>query len=287
MHVVNPKFVTPSRRKVENTISSSFNKKRKVLRTKLALADSVSLTFDTWSDRIMRSYLGITVHMLTDNMIFEGFLSDMVCFSGSHAGENIATHVLSVFGEFDRRRKICYIITNNASNTLKAIRDMSELLDEQSDDDGGNAEPPQDVVQDTAGEVETDETEIEDDSVTDVNDSEQEVNIVLDDVEPLTRDSLESVLINLVDMTKLRLSCGIHSLQLVICDGLKTAKFMSSVLSETSRLSTRIHTSGMFSTKFLKPFKTTVPCTNTTRWNSIYIQLFSVSKLTTQSCKCC
>jgi len=225
MHVVDPKFVMPGRRKIENAISSSFNKKRNALRTKLASTDSVSLTLDMWSDRKMRSYLGITVHMLTDDMVFNGFLLDMVCFSGSHTGENIATHVLSVLDEFAIRRKVCYIITDNAANMLKAFRNMSELLSEESDED---AEPPRDLMDDvdTAGlgvVGEIDETEIEVDS------DEQEVSIVLDGEEPLTEDMLESVLINLVDMIKVRLSCGIHSLQLVICDGLKTAKFMSSI----------------------------------------------------------
>ena len=101
----------------------------------------------------------------------------------------------------------------------------------------------------------------------------------VDGEEPLSEEILDVIMSNVDGLKNLRLSCGIHSLQLVVRDGLQCAKFMSPILSKASRLSNMIHTSGLFAEKFFDVFKKTVPCTNATRWNSTYIQLETISKL--------
>jgi hypothetical protein len=80
-------------------------------------------------------------------------------------------------------------------------------------------------------------------------------------------------------ITRRRLSCAIHSLQLVVLDGLKCAKFMSLILSKISRLATLIHTTVNLSENFFKIFNHTVLTTTDKRWNSLYIQFSAVAKL--------
>ena len=86
---------------------------------------------------------------------------------------------------------------------------------------------------------------------------------------------MERVLGNLrlSNVGKMRLSCGIHTLQLVVLDGLKSVKFLTAILSKTCKLATLIHTSGVFSDDYFASFKTTIPSTTNTRWNSVYLQL--------------
>jgi len=108
-----------------------------------------------------------------------------------------------------------------------------------------------------------------------VNDTTAET----DGEEPLNEDIVESILSNFDGIKKLRLSCEIHSLQSVVCDGLKSSKFMSLVLSKASRLSNMLHTSGLFADAFFVVFKKTIQHTNNTRWNSTFIQLEALSKL--------
>jgi len=125
-----------------------------------------------------------------------------------------------------------------------------------------------------------------DDEVVNVNSTEGtegnsniDMQIVVDGEEPLDCAVMEQIMPNLGSIGELRLSCGIHSLQLVVTDGLNCAKFMTKILSKTSRFVTLIHTSGNFRDKFLTVFRKTIPSSNNTRWNSIYIQLKAVSKL--------
>lgn len=133
--------------------------------------------------------------------------------------------------------------------------------------------------------TEQEEAGFDDDDIMERNDgalsgsTEEDFLAEVDGEEPLSEDILDVILSNVGGLKNLRLSCGIHSLQLVVRDGLQCAKFMSPILSKASRLSNMIHTSGLFAEKFFDVFKKTVPCTNATRWNSTYIQLETISKL--------
>ena len=278
MKVMEPKFVMPGRRKIENLIDSAYKTKREVLRNKLSSADTVSLTLDMWSDRRMRSFLGVTVHFLTPEMEFQSQVLDMASFSGKHTGDHIANHCLSLVDEFEIRNKLNYVITDNAANMLKAFKSMGELFPDINPVEEEDVNIIGNVV--TASVGDTDIAEI--DETAEKNEDEpsaEEDEMLLDGEEPIPDEASELVMNNLGTLNKQRLSCGIHSLQLVVTDGLKSVKFMSTVLSKCCRLATLLHTTGVFSEKFISLFKRTVPSTTNTRWNSIYIQLEAVSKL--------
>lgn len=136
MKVIDPKFIMPSRYKIESTIDVRYKMKREVVRQKLFSANAVSLTLDMWSDRRMRSYLGVTVYLLTADMQFEGFLLDFVAASGSHTGENVANHCISIVDEFEIRSTVCFVVTDNASNMLKAFKSMSDIFKDDESSEG-------------------------------------------------------------------------------------------------------------------------------------------------------
>lgn len=125
MHFVDPKFAMPSRKQVANTVFQAYKSKRQALLNKLSATDDVSLTLDMWSDRCMRSFMGVTVHFLSPAMVPESWLLDMSFFTGSHIGEKIANHCVSLAVEFNIRTKIAYIVTGNAANMMKAFKFMS------------------------------------------------------------------------------------------------------------------------------------------------------------------
>jgi len=178
----------------------------------------ISLTLDLWSDRKMRSFLGVTAHVVVTNqvtkhselmsllLIFESFLV-------SHSGANIAEALEDILEENSIKDKVGYLVTDNASN-MKAAFSVGFLDDEEqesSDDDDNEVANLNDQVWE------------------DLNESDQwEVNIVLQTV------------------GKQRLSCFAHTLQLVIGDGLKERRCISSVIAKASRLSTLLHRSTTF-----------------------------------------
>jgi len=225
-----------------------------------------------WSDRRMRSYMGVTVHCLSHDMQPETWLLDMSSFTGSHTAEKIGNHCVSLVDDFHVRPKLSYIVTDNAANILKAFKSMSELFPDDRfegdeltvEDEDKQSEESQDATRDDPVHQAADEITPEDDGE-----------------EPLSDETVETILSNSAKNKRLRLSCSIHSLQLVIGDGFKHAKFMTPIMSKASRLANMTHTSGLFSDNFFAVFNNTIPRTNNTRWNSIYIQLEALSKLDT------
>lgn len=60
---------------VHKDITSKYEVQKRSLIDLLESVDSVSVTVDLWSDRKMRSYLGITVHFMESNTLSTALLS--------------------------------------------------------------------------------------------------------------------------------------------------------------------------------------------------------------------
>lgn len=78
-----------------------------------------------------------------------------------------------------------------------------------------------------------------------------------------------------------RLSCFAHSLQLVIGDGLKEAKFISLAIAKASKLTSLLHSSTSFKNRFKATFGSgkSIPVANVTRWNSMFKQVQAITSL--------
>lgn len=110
MKVVDNKFKVPSRYKINVSISQRYDQKRAILRSKLLDVKHVTLTLDMWSDRRMRSYMGITVHFITPSMQLQNFLLDFAHFTGRHTGDKLSEHCANVIDDFELGTKIFMII---------------------------------------------------------------------------------------------------------------------------------------------------------------------------------
>lgn len=90
----------------------------------------------------------------------------------------------------------------------------------------------------------------------------------------------------LIDMarSRQRLSCFAHSLQLVIGDGLKEAKFISLAIAKASKFTSLLHSSTTFKNCFEATFGSgkSIPVANVTRWNSTFKQVQAITILTTK-----
>ena len=87
----------------------------------LEKVDSVSITVDLWSNRLMKGFLGITCHF-----IFDWSLRSLILgcnrFCGEHNAENIAQNYEELISFYKLKGKVTHIVTDNASNMLKAFR---------------------------------------------------------------------------------------------------------------------------------------------------------------------
>ncbi|CAF0890060.1 unnamed protein product [Didymodactylos carnosus] len=93
MHTVYPKFVVPSPRSIcRDVLPKTVEKVESELKRICKSSRFVSVTIDTWTDRRMRCFYGITIHLI-EQCLFKSYLLAFkylsVVFIGiSHRGEN-------------------------------------------------------------------------------------------------------------------------------------------------------------------------------------------------------
>ena len=68
----------------------------------------------------MHSYLGVTMHTFADGLPHSQLLAFQY-FPGSHSGEHIAEALEAAVIQNDLHQKIRYVVSDNASNMLKAM----------------------------------------------------------------------------------------------------------------------------------------------------------------------
>ena len=83
-------------------------------------ASDTSLTLDLWTNHHMRSYLGVTARFINGFQFISCMLS-CKWFKGRHTAENIYSSYEGIIQLFGIERKVKYIVSDNASNMIKAF----------------------------------------------------------------------------------------------------------------------------------------------------------------------
>ena len=147
--LLNACYTVPTR----NTTQKQLIARSDLLKTKVNVligeTDSVSITVDLWTNRQMRSYIGITMHVIVD---YEMKSAMLACqrVKGRDTGENIAQHYEDVISTYPLNNTRITIVTDNASNMVKAFAlpgfeiervtdsDDDSEVESDDDDDAGN-----------------------------------------------------------------------------------------------------------------------------------------------------
>ena len=248
MSVTDSQYRPPAQSTVTSHLGRMADDLQRHLSEKLAAIQSVNLTLDIWSDRRMRAFLGVTAHYVEHEMNdLSSALLACKRFEGSHTGDRIAAELESVLDLYNIKHKIDYVITDNAANMKKA---MTIALYSMENCEEGAASAYDDAA--------IDNPEIWQD-VDDIDQSE-----ILEMVNAHCR--------------KERLSCFDHTLHLVVGDGLKYTKCVSSALAKCCKISSLVHTSSLFHDAFEQAFgpNKSIPAAVVTRWNSTLQQIKSV-----------
>lgn len=197
MEKADTKYQVPSRKHLSSKLlhEKSVEIKNNLVNT-LKRAESVCLTIDLWSSRQMRGFLGITGHFILD----WAMKSVMICckrFKGRHTAESIRSEYEEVVTSFEIGFKIAAIVSDNASNMVKAfsIPGFDDFkVDHESSDE----------------EIDDVDKEIEDDQSDDLH---------------------------LSDCLPKHSRCFAHTLQLVVKDGLKDCSpHLKTVITKASNI---------------------------------------------------
>ena len=168
-------------------------------------AQSICLTIDLWTNRQMKSFIGITGHMLI-NYSLHSVLFACNRVKGRHTAANILSHYEEVVASFNIGHKIAAVITDNASNMVAAF----SLPGFQHEDSSDNSE---------------------DNTDSDIEDTDSD-NIV----------DTDSVL-EYLPTTHER--CLPHTLQLIVKDGLAEATQMKKTITKASTIARKLRKSGI------------------------------------------
>lgn len=137
LEVAEPRYSMPSRKYLSGKLLSERHSAiHDNIKSVMQKCTRVCLTLDIWTNRQMRSYLGVTGHCIIDFRLHSVMLA--CCrFRGSHTGEAIVDAFEEVVHLFGISRKVDTVITDNASNMRKAFRllTIAENDGTQTEDD--------------------------------------------------------------------------------------------------------------------------------------------------------
>lgn len=258
MNVVAHKWKPSSARYIKaQVIPSLYESVKEKVNAMLNEIDHLSVTIDTWCDRRGKAFLGITGHFIDVDFKAHAVLLKFVRLKGPHTAENIRNITKDILEELGISRKIYRIITDNASNMIKAYKfglTVSEDKDLKNQSQTGDS-----------AENSSDSNSI------DGSDSEMEWTFI-DPIDDKAEGSSGA------EETNLRLSCFAHSLQLAIRDGLNNIPYLSKTLSKCKQLSRKSHKSTKVA-DLLDDVEKRINRSNTTRWSSEYFLIQSILRL--------
>jgi len=245
---VDDMYVPPARTTITSRLANLADDLQKSIVHQLSKVNSVNVTLDIWSDRRMRSFIGVTCHyMLVEKFALCTALLSCSRFSGSHTGDRIAAEIEALLDMYGIKCKVDYFITDNAANMRKAFTVNFTYSDSDSVDADSSADVEHAEVWENMDEV-----------------AEQEI------LQTVTTHAHNE-----------RLSCFDHTLQLVVGDGVKDTKCVSSSLAKCCKLSTLSHSSSCFRDSFESVFgpNVSISAAVSTRWNSTLRQIKSILAL--------
>ncbi|VEN49326.1 unnamed protein product [Callosobruchus maculatus] len=123
MKFVAPLYKLPTRNTFKHHIDERYDKIAEMYKTKLNTVKSLILTTDIWTDHQMKSFLGITVHFLSDYKLVSATLG-VHELNESHTADYISSKLKEILHEWNININcITAVVSDNGPNIVKAIHD--------------------------------------------------------------------------------------------------------------------------------------------------------------------
>ena len=128
LHSLEPRYVTPSRRYVTETVMPKiYETVRKQVKVEIAGVSHISFTSDLWSTTVsVNSLMSLTAHWLTETFDRKRAILHVQPFDGSHTGDQIRMKFEEMFNTWKiKEDQIHLVLCDNGSNMVKALTDAS------------------------------------------------------------------------------------------------------------------------------------------------------------------
>lgn len=125
---LNPSYQLPSRRTITNSLlPAAYEEVYNEVKEEMRNVKAITLTTDCWTSRNTENYFGVTGHYITENFEAKSVLLDCSCFEGSHSSQNLADALNKVIDEWGLQQKVVLVVSDNAANITKAVKDILHL----------------------------------------------------------------------------------------------------------------------------------------------------------------
>src|SRR6266498_399579 len=133
VHSLDPRYIIPCRRTIKDNVIIRFTDSKKNIFTYLnSFTSKIALTTDIWTCSITsQSYLGITIHFITNLWEMKKCLIDIIPLQGSHNSSQIINQILLTLEEFNINDRVISLTTDNRSNMVACGRDLTIELDRE------------------------------------------------------------------------------------------------------------------------------------------------------------
>ncbi len=122
---IDSQYVLPSRRKLTRSDLPKLQEQiQATLKEELAKTEWISLTSDIWTSVTSTPFLALTAHFLDKNLRLSSKLIGCIKFGERHSSVNIKDKVKDLLEQYEVQGKIVSCTTDNASNMVKAIREL-------------------------------------------------------------------------------------------------------------------------------------------------------------------
>ena len=239
---IDERIVIPSRKHLSTVlIPNKADDIHQKLSSLLSETQDLSLTVDIWSNRQMRSFIGITAHFIHDWKLQTAMLA---CkrFQGRHTADNIVAQYEETVNEFKISEKVTHVTSDNAANMVMAFN----LPGFKSSD----PDPQEnDTALDSESDVESDFIELE-----------EEEN-------------------ELFSYFAQHNGCFAHTINLIVKDVMKEAGSLRNVISRASQIVSHSHVRKSTVSTDLLEGNRKLQAANVTRWNSEVSMIRSILRI--------
>ncbi|XP_050510130.1 E3 SUMO-protein ligase ZBED1-like isoform X2 [Diabrotica virgifera virgifera] len=120
---LNPNYTLPDRKTISKImIPHLYEQCMTKVKTLLEQGSTFCITTDCWTSRIYEtSYIGVTVHFLTEDFKLISVLLECGVLDMLHTSEDLATELLRIAVEWNIQNKILLAVSDNAENITNAI----------------------------------------------------------------------------------------------------------------------------------------------------------------------
>ncbi|TFY53602.1 hypothetical protein EVJ58_g9366 [Rhodofomes roseus] len=107
----------PHRTKVTTLVMANFKKQLESLKVELAdAAGEISFTSDVWDTKARRSYMAVTAHWITSDIVMQSAVIGFARVYGRHQGTNLATVLTRVIDRVGIMKKVGKFTMDSAAN---------------------------------------------------------------------------------------------------------------------------------------------------------------------------